>query len=444
MSDGTFFFHALQETVWGPPMLLLVIATGLVYSVRSGFFQVFGIRIWLKRTACSLFKKETKASSGSFSSSQALMTALAGSIGIGNIAGVATALVAGGPGAVFWMWISALLGMMVKYGENVLGVRYRVKVQSRWQGGPMYYLRDGAHLPRLALAFSALCVLSSLGSGNIAQVGSVSDVLFTAFHFPKLACGLILAALSALILWGGTNRLGKVTEKLVPLMAIFYTAGCLIVLVSARDALPAVFSSIFHEAFSFQAAGAGAGAWGIMAAIRYGISRGVFSNEAGMGSSAMVYAAADGAQPETQGMWGIFEVFVDTMIGCTLTALCILSTGVLHSGADGAALAAQAFSTVLGQWGGNFVAVSSLLFGFASLLGWSFYGEQSIRYISGKPWAIRCYQAAFLFCIVLGAVMDLTTVWDLADITNGLMALPNLMALLILQKEVFVKASDRP
>ncbi len=441
MSGWTAFLQAVQKTVWGPPMLFLVILSGLIYSVRSGFFQIFGFPVWMRETVCSLF--ERKRSRSGFSPVQALTTALAGSIGIGNIAGVATALVAGGPGAVFWMWVSALLGMMLKYGENVLGVRYRVRTKDGWRGGPMYYLRDGAGLPWLAAAFSLFCVLSSLGSGNMAQVGSVSEVLYSSFSVPRLGCGLVLAALCLPVLLGGAGRLGRVTEKLVPLMALFYTLGCAAVLIAAHKALPAVFARIFHEAFSLRAAGAGAGAWGILAAMRYGVARGVFSNEAGMGSSAMVYAAADGAQPERQGMWGMFEVFIDTVIGCTLTALCILSTGVLDSGADGATLAARAFSSVLGSWGGGFVAVSTLLFGFASLLGWSYYGEQSVRYLTERTWALRVYQAGFLLCVILGAVMDLTAVWDLADITNGLMALPNLLALLLLRKEVFPVKSTK-
>lgn len=438
--------QSVHSVVWGPPMLLLLLSAGLFYSLRTGFFQIFRLPTWFQKTFLAIFRdrKVHQAGDRGLSQFQTLTTALAGSIGIGNIAGVATALVAGGPGAVFWMWVSAILGMMLKYAENVLGVRYRTRDRDgKWVGGPMYYIERGLKMPKMAALFSLFCVLASLGSGNMAQVGSVSDVMASSFAVPKWVTGLVFTLVTGLIILGGLGRIGKVAERLVPLMAGFYLAGCLVILVLYWDALPGVFSAIFRDAFDLTAAGSGVLAYGFFASMRYGIARGVFSNEAGMGSASMVYATAEDADPEIQGMWGIFEVFLDTIVGCTLTALCILATGVLESGGNGATLAASAFTQALGPWGGVFVAVSTALFGFASLLGWSYYGERGVAYL-WKERGRRLYQAVFLGCVFLGACVQLTAVWDFADTCNGLMALPNLIALLLLSKEVVKGAEPVP
>lgn len=329
---------AVNGVVWGIPMLILIIGTGIYMSVRTGFFQITRIKTWANETFLAIFKKKSVTKTDekkAITQFQALSTALAATIGTGNIAGVATAVCIGGPGAVFWMWLSALFGMMTSFSENVLGIFFRKKNEhGEWSGGAMYYLEEGLkekkglrHIAKpLSVMFAIFCVLASFGIGNMAQSNSISSAMQSNFNIPTVVTGVVLAVIAALVVLGGIKRIAKVTEKLVPFMAIFYIAGCLIIFVMNFRHIPYVFSSIFKSAFSFSAVAGGVGGYIIKRAVTMGFKRGVFSNEAGLGSSVMVNCASDVKEPVIQGMWGIFEVFFDTIIVCTLTAFVILSS----------------------------------------------------------------------------------------------------------------------
>lgn len=329
---------AVNGVVWGIPMLILIIATGIYMTVRTGFFQITRIKHWANETFLAIFKKKTVTKTNekkAISQFQALSTALAATIGTGNIAGVATAIAVGGPGAVFWMWLSAFFGMMTNYSENVLGIFYRKKNDhGEWSGGAMYYINEGLkdrkgfkHIAKpLAVLFSIFCVLASFGIGNMTQVNSISSAMKSNFNIPTIVTGIALAIIAALVIVGGIKRIASVTEKLVPFMAVFYIVGCLIIFFSNFHQIPYVFSSIFSNAFNFGAIAGGVGGYIIKRAVTMGFKRGVFSNEAGLGSSVMVHSASDVKEPVVQGMWGIFEVFFDTIIVCTLTSFVILSS----------------------------------------------------------------------------------------------------------------------
>ena len=329
---------AVNGVVWGIPMLILIIGTGIFMSVRTGFFQITRIKTWANETFLAIFKKKSVTKTDekkAITQFQALSTALAATIGTGNIAGVATAVCIGGPGAVFWMWLSALFGMMTSFSENVLGIYFRKKNEhGEWSGGAMYYLEEGLkekkglrHIAKpLSVMFAIFCVLASFGIGNMAQSNSISSAMQSNFNIPTIVTGVVLAVIAALVVLGGIKRIAKVTEKLVPFMAIFYIVGCLIIFVMNFRHIPYVFASIFKSAFSFSAVAGGVGGYIIKRAVTMGFKRGVFSNEAGLGSSVMVNCASDVKEPVIQGMWGIFEVFFDTIIVCTLTAFVILSS----------------------------------------------------------------------------------------------------------------------
>ena len=329
---------AINGVVWGIPMLVLIIATGIYMTVRTHFFQITRIKHWANETFLAIFKKKSVTKTKekkAISQFQALSTALAATIGTGNIAGVATAIAVGGPGAVFWMWLSAFFGMMTNYSENVLGIFFRKKNDhGEWSGGAMYYINEGLkdrkgfkHIAKpLAVLFSVFCVLASFGIGNMTQVNSISSAMKSNFNIPTIVTGIILAVIAALVIVGGIKRIASVTEKLVPFMAVFYIVGCLIIFFSNFNQIPYVFSSIFRNAFNFGAIAGGVGGYIIKRAVTMGFKRGVFSNEAGLGSSVMVHSASDVKEPVVQGMWGIFEVFFDTIIVCTLTSFVILSS----------------------------------------------------------------------------------------------------------------------
>lgn len=329
---------AVNGVVWGIPMLILIISTGIYMTVRTGFFQITKIKHWANETFLAIFKKRSVTKTKekkAISQFQALSTALAATIGTGNIAGVATAIAVGGPGAVFWMWLSAFFGMMTNYSENVLGIFYRKKNDhGEWSGGAMYYINEGLkdrkgfkHIAKpLAVLFSIFCVLASFGIGNMTQVNSISSAMKSNFNIPTVVTGIVLAVIAALVIVGGIKRIASVTEKLVPFMALFYIIGCLIIFFSNFHQIPYVFSSIFSNAFNFGAIAGGVGGYIIKRAVTMGFKRGVFSNEAGLGSSVMVHSASDVKEPVVQGMWGIFEVFFDTIIVCTLTSFVILSS----------------------------------------------------------------------------------------------------------------------
>jgi len=421
---------ALGSFLWGPPMLAVFLLTGAYLTARSRVFPLRRAGLWLRVTFGTLLKKQ-EASPGSITQRQALASALAACLGTGNIVGVATALTLGGPGAVFWMWVSAALGMMTCCAENILGVKYRWRMKSGgWMGGPMAYLEKGLGSKALAGIYAALLALASFGMGNMTQANAIAEAAKQSLALPGWGTGLIVAALIGLVIFGGVGRIARVTEKIVPAMAgLFLLAGAAVLVVNYK-ALPVALGLIFREAFRLPAAAGGVAGYGIGKAMRYGVARGVFSNEAGLGSSAVVHAAADVKEPAVQGLWGISEVFIDTLLMCTVTALVLLCSGAWR-GYEGVAMAGAAFAGTFGRWGERFVSLSIALFAFATLTGWSFYGEQGARYLLGER-SVRAYRVIYLAAIVVGCVMRLETVWAVADMLNGLMAVPNLIGVAVL------------
>ncbi len=427
--------HFLQPVLWGWPVLLCILFAGILFTVRLHFFQFTRIGLWLRLTAGQLLRRKPRGGDG-ISPFQALTTALAGSIGTGNIVGVATALTIGGPGAVFWMWVSAIFGMMTVYGETVLGMKYRKKDKNgKWLGGAMYYIAYGLKCKPLAAVFAVACVLASFGMGNMAQANAIGGALRDSFGVPAAVTGGIAAPVVFLILSGGIQRIAKVTEKVVPFMAGIYLLAGLTVIAVHGNMLPSVFGQIFSGAFSLQSVSGGVGGTVMMTALRTGVSRGIFTNEAGLGSSVMAHTEADCKEPAEQGMWGIFQVFADTIVMCTVTALCILCSGAMETGKEGGALSTAAFCTVFGALGNGVIAVSIALFAFATMLGWSHYGQCGLRYLCGEKLLVP-YRILFAFFTAAACGMDLTLVWDVCDILNGFMAIPNLVAIILLSNQV--------
>ncbi len=442
--------------VWGLPMLILLVGTGILMTCLTKVFQLSHIGHWMKNTIGGIFSdkhvtKHTGKEDKQITQFQSLCTALAATIGTGNIAGVSAAIVSGGPGAIFWMWIVAFFGMMTNFSENVLGIYYRRRNErDEWCGGAMYYLKDGLGAKKgckqigavLAVLFSAFCVLASFGIGNMSQINSIATNMKSAFGVPALATGVVLMIFAGLVIVGGLKRIASVTETLVPFMAIAYVIGALVVFIVHINQAGAVFTAIFKGAFGLQAVGGGIVGAGVKMAIQWGMKRGVFSNEAGLGSSVMVHSSSNVREPVVQGMWGIFEVFADTIVVCTLTAFAVLSsglvdleTGTVISSNESTALVAEAFSTVFGKLGFSFIALAILLFAFSTVLGWSQYGTKAFEYLFGRK-AVIFYQIVFVCFIVIGATMNLSLAWDLSDTFNGLMAIPNLIGVIALSGTV--------
>lgn len=452
---------AVNDVVWGVPALTLLIGTGVLMTVLTGFFQFTRFGHAMKQTIGKMFRRESRKSrdKDSISQFQALCTALSATIGTGNIAGVAYAITMGGPGAIFWMWIAAIVGMMTNYSENVLGIFYRRRNKDReWSGGAMYYLRDGLGSRKnlktvgkvLAVLFSIFAVIASFGIGNMGQISTIRESVLTvasgisgdAAMASSQTGGLIIAGILAvvafLVIIGGLRRIAETNERIVPFMAVFYILGSLIIVfMNIGQVLPAL-GAIFRGAFNFQAAAGGVGGAVIAQAMTWGFKRGVFSNEAGLGSSVMVHSTSDVKEPVTQGLWGIFEVFVDTIVVCTLTALVILTSGVVDletgvsiTGTTKLGLATEAFTKNFGTFGGIFVAVAVTLFAFSTCLGWSFYGKKSWEFLFGTKSTI-IYKVVFLGAIVLSGVLDTSLAIDLSDTFNGLMAIPNLIGVIVL------------
>jgi len=442
------FFKETGDFLWGGPLLAAFLAAGLWYSFGSGFFQLFGLPVWWKTTVGSLFsRKKGKKEGRGVTQLQALSTALAATVGTGSIAGVATAIVYGGPGAVFWMWMSALLGMAVSCAEKTLAVRHREKgPDGRWRGGPMEYMKNGLRLPGLGKLFALFCVAETLAGGNLAQANSIATSLSAAAEARPLAVGVALAVVTAIVLAGGIKRIGRLCELLVPAMALLFVGAGLAVVAVHYRAVPEAFRQIIAYAFAPRAI---AGGYAMGSALRYGVARGVFTNEAGLGMSAIAHACADVDEPAEQGMWGIFEVFFATIIICTVTSLVILTSGVydpaqalplaeagtLPEGMLGAPLTAAGFSTLFGEAGEWIVAVSLILFAFTSLIGSGYYGRRGLETLTGSRWAHRLYSLVFPACVIFGAVGDIAAVWQLVDVFNGLLLAVNLPALLLLSPE---------
>lgn len=434
----------LAELLWGAPAMVLLLGVGLWMSVLTRFVQVRKLGASLRMVGKSL-RRPTEDGVSPF---QAVCTALAATVGTGNIAGVAGALALGGPGAVFWMWVSAFLGMATKYAEVVLSMRWRTKNPAgQWVGGAMYNISRGmgSSWRWLAAAFAWFAMLASLGMGNMVQVNTISSVVLTAAkqYAPlwrpeavTLVIGAGSAALVAMITLGGVKGVGQVMERLVPLVAALYILGSLWVVAANWQRLPSVFFDILQGAFLPRAVLGGAAGIGLRQAVRWGISRGVFSNEAGLGSAPLVHAAAEAA-PEEQGLMGIFEVFLDTIVLCTLTAVTILVSGVPipYGQSAGVELAAAALETVFGNWAAGALAVCVTLLALATLITWQLYGLQCAGYLFGEH-GQNLYRLIYVAVIVLGATMEMSAVWAWADVCNGLMALPNLLSLIWLRKSL--------
>ena len=429
---------AVNGIVWGPLIIILIIGTGTYLSFMTGFFSITKLGYVLKNTLLKMFAKDDKGE-GEVTAFQAVATALAATVGTGNIAGVATAIALGGPGAVFWMWLAAIMGMTTKYAEVVLAVNYREKTEDgRFVGGPMYYITNGLgkSWKWLAVLFAFFGTFASFGIGCMVQSNSVALSAQSTFGIPVLATGIVLAILTAVVIVGGIKRIGAFTEKLVPFMAALYILGGLWLLISNAAKIPAAFAMIFSNAFTGTAAVGGFTGTVMMQAIRFGIARGIFTNEAGLGSAPIAHAAATTDHPVRQGLWGVFEVFTDTIVICSITALSILVTGVWETGESGAVLSAMAFDTGIPVVGKYIVSIGLILFAYSTILGWEYYGERCLEYLFGtKP--IFAYRIIWVIAVIVGAVGGLTFMWDLADTLNGLMAFPNLVGVLMLSPVVF-------
>lgn len=508
----------INSAVWGAPTLILIVSVGVYYTVRLKFFQFSRLPLWLSNTLFALFKKDgvtKKDGKNSLSQFQALSTSLAATIGTGNIAGVAAAIASGGPGAVFWMWLCSLFSMMTSYAENALGIFFRESDENGAPvGGPMYYLKNGLSKSRLgrktgvvlASAFSFFTLLASFGIGNMTQSNSISGALFSSLGVSKIAVGLVTALLTLLVISGGASRIGSLTEKLVPFMALFYLSASFCIIFSNIKSAPDVFSCIFKSAFSLESALGGVGGAAIKRAISVGFRRGVFSNEAGLGSTVMVGASSSVKEPAVQGMWGIFQVFVDTTVICTVTAFVLLSTSVTavpldfalgnptgetryilltddktetrvpisdsrenqllelgengeirrgrettftnvmalrptDSGGfslekiEGSSLVLLSFRSFFGKWADVILSVAVTLFAFSTIVGWSFYGSISGRFLFGEKF-LKIYKPFFCALTFIGAISKLDVIWNISDIFNGLMAVPNLVGVIFLSGDV--------
>ncbi len=447
--------QAVNGFIWGVPAMICIIGVGLLLSVRTRFIQVRKFGAALKNTIGKIFDK-TQAKDGSMSPFQAVCTALAGTVGTGNIAGVAGAIALGGPGAIFWMWCSAFLGMCTKFSEVTLAIHFREKnANGEYVGGPMYYIKNGLskkwHF--LAVLYALFGVLTVFGTGNATQVNTIVSSIHSALHNlhiidgtvderANLIFGIFIAAFVAMVLLGGIQRIGQVSEKLVPFMAALYVILAIGVVILHINRVPAVFAMIFKSAFTPQAATGGI-IGSMFLSMKKGVSRGIFSNEAGLGTGSIAHACADTNNAVHQGMFGIFEVFMDTIVICTLTGLVILlgAPNIVYGQAAGAELTISGFTATYGGWVSIFTAVAMCCFAFSTIIGWGLYGSRCIEFLGGEK-LVRPFLVAYSFVSIIGATINLGLLWDIADTFNGLMAIPNLIALLILSGQVKKLAID--
>lgn len=447
--------QAVNGFIWGVPAMICIIGVGLLLSVRTRFIQVRKFGAAMKNTIGKIFDK-TQAKDGSMSPFQAVCTALAGTVGTGNIAGVAGAIALGGPGAIFWMWCSAFLGMCTKFSEVTLAIHFREKnANGEYVGGPMYYIKNGLskkwHF--LAVLYALFGVLTVFGTGNATQVNTIVSSIHSALHNlhiidgtvderANLIFGIFIAAFVAMVLLGGIQRIGQVSEKLVPFMATLYVILAISVVILHINRVPAVFAMIFKSAFTPQAATGGI-IGSMFLSMKKGVSRGIFSNEAGLGTGSIAHACADTNNAVHQGMFGIFEVFMDTIVICTLTGLVILlgAPNIVYGQAAGAELTISGFTATYGGWVSIFTAVAMCCFAFSTIIGWGLYGSRCIEFLGGEK-LVRPFLVAYSFVSIIGATINLGLLWDIADTFNGLMAIPNLIALLILSGQVKKLAID--
>ena len=446
----------VNNFIWGVPAMICIIGVGLLLSIRTRFIQIRKFPYAIKTTIGRMFRKKD-ASDGAMTPFQAVCTALAGTVGTGNIAGVAGAIAIGGPGAVFWMWCSALLGMCTKFSEVTLAVHFRERnAAGDLVGGPMYYIKNGLgkKWQWLAMLYSLFGVLTVFGTGNATQVNTITAAINTplkefgilssgAVSTVNLIIGIVVAMLVALVLLGGIKRIGSVSEKLVPFMALFYVILALGVVIINYKNIPSVFEAIVGGAFDPMAFTGGVVGTMFMS-MKKGVSRGIFSNEAGLGTGSIAHACADTQKPVKQGVFGIFEVFADTIVICTLTALVILFSGttVNYGTAAGAELTISGFTSTYGSWASIFTAVALCCFAFSTIIGWGLYGSRCIEYLCSSSRVVRPFLVVYSFVSILGATVDLGLLWDIADTFNGLMAIPNLIALLLLSGTVVKLVKD--
>lgn len=431
MEAFTQFLTKINDIVWGIPLITLLLGTGIYFTWKLNLLQVKHLGLAFK----CIFKKEENENEGDVSSFQALCTALSSTVGTGNIVGVASAIVAGGPGALFWMWVSAFFGMATKYAESLLALKYRVKDENgQMSGGPMYYLERGLNSPILAkmFAFFGICV-ALMGIGTFTQVKSISDALQLAFHIPPIVSAILLSAAVAFITIGGISRISSVAEKIVPFMCILYVGGVLCILLTHLNMIPSLFELVLSSAFSLKA-GVGAG---IGIAMQKGISRGIFSNESGLGSAPIAAAAAKSDSCVEQGLVAMTGTFIDTIIICTMTGFSLLITNAYTMDLEGAAMTAFAFEHGLpiAHIGSYIVHIGLIFFAFTTIIGWNYYGERCVCYLRGVK-GIPLYRIVYVLCIAIGPFMSLSFVFILADIVNALMAIPNLIGLIGLRKVV--------
>ncbi len=448
--------QAVNNFIWGVPAMICIIGVGLLLSIRTRFIQIRKFPYAIKTTIGRMFRKKD-ASDGAMTPFQAVCTALAGTVGTGNIAGVAGAIAIGGPGAVFWMWCSAILGMCTKFSEVTLAVHFRERnAAGDLVGGPMYYIKNGLgkKWQWLAILYSLFGVLTVFGTGNATQVNTITAAIDTpllsygvlssgAVSTVNLIIGIVVAMLVAMVLLGGIKRIGSVSEKLVPFMALFYVILALGVVIINYKNVPEVFASIIGGAFDPMAFTGGVVGTMFMS-MKKGVSRGIFSNEAGLGTGSIAHACADTQKPVKQGLFGIFEVFADTIVICTLTALVILCSGttVNYGAAAGAELTISGFTATYGGWASIFTAVALCCFAFSTIIGWGLYGSRCIEYLFSSSKVVRPFLVVYSFVSILGATVDLGLLWDIADTFNGLMAIPNLIALLLLSGTVVKLVKD--
>ena len=425
------YVQAAADFLWGYPLIILLVGTGfwLTFNLRGIQFT----KLWPALYLALIKRKEDGDEPGDITHFQALMTALSATVGTGNIAGVATAIAAGGPGALFWMWITGLVGMATKYSEAVLAVKYReMDENGTMSGGPMYYITKGMNARWLGTLFALFASVAAFGIGNMVQSNSVADALESSFSLPFWTTGIILTIATAIVIIGGIKSIGRVTGILVPVMIIFYTGAALFILAINASVIPEAFKMIITQAFTPTAGVGGFLGASVMLTIRMGVARGVFSNESGLGSSPIAAAAAITKHPVSQALVSMTQTFIDTIVVCTLTGLVLIISGVWNSGLTGAELTTVAFTTGIGSRAGEYiVSIGLALFAYSTILGWSYYGEKSIEYLIGVR-AVKPYRYLFTFFVFIGAVAELETVWSIADLFNALMAFPNLVGLLAL------------
>ncbi|CCU77533.1 Na(+)-linked D-alanine glycine permease [Halanaerobium saccharolyticum subsp. saccharolyticum DSM 6643] len=424
------FFQYVNGILWGPVMMVLLLGTGVLFTWKLRFIQFRRLKDAFKETFGKMFDKSVGADASGISSFQALSTAVAAQVGTGNLVGVSTAIAAGGPGAVFWMWISGVFGMGTVFAEAVLGQEFKESVDGEMTGGPAFYIRNGLGSKTLAGLFAVSIVMALGIVGNMVQSNSIATAMSEAFGISTLVIGIVIAILVGLVIIGGLKRIANITERVVPFMAVMYfLASLVVILINYQSIIPSV-KMIFYGAFNPAAATGGVIGVSIKQAFRYGIARGLFSNEAGMGSTPHAHAVAKVDHPAQQGLVAIFGVFFDTFIVCTMTALVIITSGVFKSEAmRGAAMTQAGFAQALGGMGEKFVAIGLFFFAFTTIISWYYFGEANIKYLFGKG-KVKFYRWAVVLCVILGAVMKVPVIWEMADMFNGIMVIPNVVALL--------------